>query len=196
VNTVKFSFLKTVKATKENFAKRVAFFNPEDFQTLGLSPGCMVYLEGKRYTISRAYPSPSIEHEKISIDGFTRENAVVGLDERIKVQRIDMVRPASYVILEPHRGTRLDFKEHDVDAVKGYLMGWPIATGETVPVPWRPPEEFWSSELGKKYPQDKSLMTTGLLALPLHVHSVVPFVPPGPVVICEDTEITVYNYYH
>ena len=131
---------------------------------LGISPGDIVEIEGRRKTVAIAWPGYSEDRGQgvIRMDGWTRKNAGVSLGDKVKVRKA-RVRPANVVRLAPTSLT-LTVDENFAAYVKKRLLDRPLIEGDIVQVP----------VLGQIIP-----------------FTVVSTRPTGPVIITEDTHLVI-----
>ena len=77
--------LKVKEAIVKDVGRAIARIDPNDMAHYGLESGDIVMIEGKRPTPVKLLPSYPDDRNKgiIQIDGITRENANVGIDEKV-----------------------------------------------------------------------------------------------------------------
>src|SRR6266568_3942374 len=95
--------LKVAEANPRDVGRGIARVDPEVMEKLGIDDsGEVVKLKGKRETVVKIMPTfPEFRGRGIvQIDGITRENAQVGIDEQVKLARIK-VEEARKVTLSP-----------------------------------------------------------------------------------------------
>ncbi|OYV71566.1 MAG: hypothetical protein B7Z74_07025, partial [Deltaproteobacteria bacterium 21-66-5] len=82
--------LKVTEALTKDVGRALARMGPEDLDRLGTSIGDTVEIEGKRPAVCKAMPAyrEMRGQSRVQLDGLTRENAGVGLDEQVKVRKI------------------------------------------------------------------------------------------------------------
>lgn len=100
----------------------------------GLREGEPVWVEGERNTPARAWPL-RLEDDRASVlqmDGLTRENAQIGLDEAIRLVRAE-VTPAATLLLAPQE--KIILKAEDVGRMRAFLDGRVVTSGDIVNVP-------------------------------------------------------------
>ena len=102
---------------------------------LGIQPGDIVEIEGRRKTVAIAWPSYADDRNTgiIRMDGWTRKNAGVSLGDRVKVRKTQ-VRPANIVKLAPTSIT-LAVDENFATYIKKRLYDRPLLEGDVVQVP-------------------------------------------------------------
>jgi transitional endoplasmic reticulum ATPase len=100
-------------------------------QKLGISAGDVVEIIGKRNTSAIAWPAYSEDQDKgiIRIDGFTRKNAGVAINEYV-VARPAKVKDATHVALAPV-DMRLNVDDDFTNFVKNRLMERTFMEGDT-----------------------------------------------------------------
>lgn len=123
----------TVKEARPGDAlKGIARMNPADMDVLGLSEGQIIEIVGKKVTAARvrACEEDCAEHV-LQIDGLTRENVLVSLEDTVNV------RPATHhfagsITLQPLSARALTDKEGDSSYILSLLEGQPLTAGDRV----------------------------------------------------------------
>ena len=94
--------LRVVQARSGDDGKGMARIDPAIMRILEVNQGDIVMIEGTRNTAVTAYLGyPEDENRgTIRIDGATRKNAGVGLDEKVAIRKI-VPKPATKVTLAP-----------------------------------------------------------------------------------------------
>ena len=123
----------TVKEARPGDAlKGIARMNPADMDVLGLSEGQIIEIVGKKVTAARvrACEEDCAEHV-LQIDGLTRENALVSLEDTVNL------RPATHhfagsITLQPLSARALTDKEGDSSYILSLLEGQPLTAGDRV----------------------------------------------------------------
>jgi transitional endoplasmic reticulum ATPase len=94
--------LRISEISVKDAGKGFARIDSGDMHTLGVDEWDLVEIGGKRKTVVRIMPLEGSVREKsiIQVDGITRENAKVGIDDRVKIKKIDM-KIATKVVLAP-----------------------------------------------------------------------------------------------
>src|SRR5580692_11346047 len=97
--------LRVTEAMGKDVGRAVARLDPKDLARVGASVGDILRITGARATVVKAMPAYSDSRGKaiVQIDGITRGNAKVGLDERVTVHRADHT-PATRLTLRPVGG--------------------------------------------------------------------------------------------
>ena len=123
--------LQVAGAQNPDVGKGVARIGADSLAALGLTPGAIVELTGKRTTAAIALPPYSADAglDIIRLDGLLRANAGVGMGDHVEVAPAH-VRPATRVVLAPaQQGVRLQGSGR---ALLRTLMGRPVASGDVI----------------------------------------------------------------
>ncbi len=122
--------LRVAEALSKDVGRNVARLDPEDLKALGLSVGDAVQMVGKRTTVSRVMPAHKDQRAKgvVQIDGLCRQNAGVGIDEKVELRAI-ACKPAVSVTL---RSTTVKPTARDMDYIGSLLDGLALIEGDTV----------------------------------------------------------------
>ncbi|MEW6087327.1 MAG: CDC48 family AAA ATPase [bacterium] len=129
--------LKTKEALSKDVGRAIVRIDPCDMKAIGLEVGDIVELQGRRRTPARVTPCYVEERDKkiIQIDGILRENAQVGLDEKVKIQKVDC-NLASKIVLSSLNGSgflRKDsVKGEDTQYLGSLIEGLPLITGDRI----------------------------------------------------------------
>lgn len=121
---------KVAEALTRDVGRGFARLDPDDLARLHSSTGDIVQVSGKRQTYCRAmftYPQARGQ-SRVQLDGITRSNAGVGLDDAVTVRRADCA-PAQEIVLAP-----IDARPSDRDMryVGRLLDGLPVAEGDRI----------------------------------------------------------------
>lgn len=122
--------LKVSEALSKDVGRGLARIDPLDMETLGAEIGDVVEIAGKRRTVAKVMPCFKEERGKAraQIDGLTRGNAQVSLDEKVSLQKVAW-QPADKVVLSPIGYANL---ERDGKYIGSLLDGLPIVEGDKV----------------------------------------------------------------
>jgi transitional endoplasmic reticulum ATPase len=125
--------LKVKECLPKDVGRAIARIDPRDMESLGIEVGEIVLIEGKRKTPAKAMPLFLEERGKgiIQVDGILRENAQVGLDEKVKIIKTSH-KPASKITLSPVTLMSSFQKEKDVKYIGSLMEGLPLAAGDKV----------------------------------------------------------------
>jgi len=129
--------LKVKEAMPKDVGHGIARISPEDMVELGLSEGQIVEIKGKRHTSVRILSCDSELVESgsakgiIQIDGISRDNAQVSIDDKVEVNRTTH-HFAGSVTLRPLTSTALLEKERDAVYIRSLLEGLPVTKDDRV----------------------------------------------------------------
>lgn len=122
--------LKVAEAVKKDAGRGLARIDPSDIEKLHATIGDIVEVAGKRRTVAKIMPAFKEERGKgiIQIDGPTRGNAQVSLDEKITVKKIQW-QSADNIVLTPINSVNL---ERDSKYIGSLLDGLPVIAGDRI----------------------------------------------------------------
>ena len=125
--------LKVKEALSKDVGRAIARIDPEDMKTMGLEVGDIIEIGGKRQAPAKIMPCYAEERGKgiIQIDGITRENAQVGIDEKVKIHKSDY-KPASKITLSPLTISNLLQRDKDTRYISSLIEGLPVTSGDRV----------------------------------------------------------------
>src|SRR5664280_3575204 len=117
--------LKVSEALSKDVGRAYARMGPEDLARLGVEVGDIVEVAGKTKAVCKAMPAykEMRGQSQIQLDGLTRENAGVGLDELVQIRPISCPT-AERVVLVP---TNVVPSERDMDYSGSRLAGLPVS---------------------------------------------------------------------
>ncbi|RMG50369.1 MAG: AAA family ATPase, partial [Acidobacteria bacterium] len=81
---------RVTEARSRDVGRNIARLDPQDLEALGLSPGQAIEIVGRRRTVAMVMPSLGADRrpQTIQIDGLTRGNADVDLDEQVTIRPV------------------------------------------------------------------------------------------------------------
>jgi transitional endoplasmic reticulum ATPase len=125
--------LRVREAMVKDAGRAIARIDPQDMSLLGVGNGDVVIVEGKRATPVKIMPCYPEERNKgiLQIDGITRENAVAGLDEKVKLRKV-VCSSAIKVKLKPENPAGPLFRADDSKYIGSLINGLPISKGDKV----------------------------------------------------------------
>jgi transitional endoplasmic reticulum ATPase len=118
-------------ARQRDVGRGIARIDQKTMQRLGISAGDVIEICGKRTTSAIAWPAYSEDQNRdlLRVDGFTRKNAGVAINEYVIV-RAAKVKPALSITLAPV-DMRLNVDEDFTNFVKNRLMERTLVEGDT-----------------------------------------------------------------
>ena len=121
--------LKVAEAASKDVSRGIVRLDPADFQKIGVEVGDVVTLKGKRETVAKVMPAYMEDRGKdlIRLDGITRENAQVGIDEKITITKSES-NPAQKIVVTPLTSMR----SYDARYIGSLLEGLPLLVGDMV----------------------------------------------------------------
>jgi transitional endoplasmic reticulum ATPase len=123
--------LRVGDARQRDVGRGIARIDQKTMKKLGISAGDVIKLTGKRTTSAIAWPAYSEDQDQgiIRIDGFTRKNARVAINEYVNIQPAE-VKSAFNITLAPV-DMRLNVDEDFTKFVKNRLMERTLIEGDT-----------------------------------------------------------------
>lgn len=124
---------KVKEALAKDVGRTIGRIDPEDMEKLNIEVGEIIEISGKRKTPARVMPCYTEERGKgiIQIDGITRENAQVGLDEKVTIKKI-VYKPANKITLTPLTVSGIYRKDKDIKYIGSLIEGRPVVKGDRV----------------------------------------------------------------
>jgi len=124
---------KVKEALPKDVGRAIARIDPEDMKSLGLDVGQIVEIEGKRKTTAKVMPCYAEDRGKkiVQIDGITRENAKVGLDEKVAIEKVES-KPARKITLAPLTNGGVLQKDKDAKYIGSLIEGLPLTSGDKI----------------------------------------------------------------
>jgi len=124
--------LRVAEARSRDVGRGIARLDPEVMEKLGLTPGDVVEISGKRRTVAICWPGYSEDAGKgiIRIDGYTRNNAGVSIDEKVTVRKVE-AKKATKITLAPTEPLRIEGAE---DYLAQLLEGRVVTRGDNIPI--------------------------------------------------------------
>ncbi|MBU0734992.1 MAG: CDC48 family AAA ATPase [Proteobacteria bacterium] len=121
--------LKVAEAGSKDVGRGIARFDPADFEKIGAQVGDVVTVAGKRRTVAKVLPAYMEDRGQglIRLDGITRENALVGIDEKVTVGLCES-QPAQKIVVAPITLMR----SLDARYIGSLLEGLPLVEGDLV----------------------------------------------------------------
>lgn len=122
--------LRVVEALPKDVGRTYARMDPEDMRQLAVGIGDIVEIRGKRNTIAKVMPAymDMRGQSRIQLDGISRQNAGVSLDEDVTVGRI-VSQPAELLTLS---SASIVPKEKDLKYIGSLMDGIAVVEGDLI----------------------------------------------------------------
>ena len=126
--------MRVGEAKHRDIGKKRARIGPDAMDYLQVTPGDIIQIIGKKSTCAIVWPSDEDEKypDTIRIDGQTRKNVDVGLNDVVEIKK-NTTKPAKSITLMPINDTVTVDKEFS-DFVKNRLKGLPLSQGDEISV--------------------------------------------------------------
>src|SRR3989449_9172247 len=124
--------LKVAETNPKLVGRGMALVDPKVVEELGLSTGDIIELAGKKKSYVLLWSSQPDDYGKrlIRIDGYTRNNIGVGIDDHVAVQKVSL-KKAEQVILAPTEELNIvGLEEHLPDLLEGRV----VTKGDIIPL--------------------------------------------------------------
>jgi transitional endoplasmic reticulum ATPase len=127
--------LRVAEAKHRDVGKCRARLDPHFMEQIGVQPGEIIEIIGKRSTAVTAWPADDEEKDIdiIRIDGQTRKNASVGLNDLLSVRKAES-KAAKSITLMPIGDNSITVDKEFCEFVKGRLKGFPVSEGDEISV--------------------------------------------------------------
>jgi transitional endoplasmic reticulum ATPase len=122
--------LRVTEALSKDVGRALVRIDPEDLKKLEAQIGDTIQVKGKRVAVCKVMPAYK-EHRGqswIQMDGLTRENAGVRVDDFVEVSKTQ-VQPAQRVVIVP---TSIAPSERDLNYIGSLLDGMPLLVGSRI----------------------------------------------------------------
>ena len=125
--------LRVSEALAKDVGRGIARIDPKDIEKIDAQVGDIIAIEGKRKTVAKVMPTYAENRGKglIQMDGLIRENAQIGLDEKVLVQKT-FHQPAEKVVLSPMTLMRAMRGGRDIGYIGRLLEGLPLIEGDRI----------------------------------------------------------------
>jgi transitional endoplasmic reticulum ATPase len=126
---------RVAEALVEDVGRCWARLDPDDLKRLGAVPGDVLRITGGRATVARAIQAPPSHCglQLIQIDGNTRGNAQVGVDDWVQVEKVPF-KAADSILLAPVEANLPVPADEEIPALRQLLSGCPLVLGDRVHV--------------------------------------------------------------
>ncbi|MDH5019577.1 CDC48 family AAA ATPase [Halobacterium rubrum] len=127
--------LEVAKAYPNDSGRGIARLDPDTLLHLKLSPGDIIEIEGAETTAAKVWRADRQDWntDTIRIDGFTRQNADVGIGERVEIRKAEAEK-ADKLVLAPPEEASVQFGSDAAGMVKRQILKRPVVARDIVPV--------------------------------------------------------------
>jgi transitional endoplasmic reticulum ATPase len=127
--------LEVAKAYPNDSGRGIARLDPDTLLHLKLSPGDIIEIEGGEKTAAKVWRADRQDWntDTVRIDGFTRQNADVGIGERVTIRKAD-AKKADKLTLAPPEEASVQFGSDAAGMVKRQILKRPVVQRDIVPV--------------------------------------------------------------
>jgi len=126
--------LRVAEASQRDFGRGLARIDPEDMKRIGVETGDVIQITGKKRTAAKVMPAYPENRGKgvIQIDGIIRNNAFTGIDDNVRVEKVEAEK-AEKVVLAPLDQTQPWLRGENYGKHVGRLLeGLPLVEGDHV----------------------------------------------------------------
>jgi len=125
--------LRVAEARSKDVGRAMTRIDPKEMTEIGAEVGDIVKIKGKRETVAKIMPTYMEDRGKgiIQMDGLIRENAQIGLDERVFLQKTSH-KPAERITLSPLTLMRGMHQDRDRRYLGSLLEGLPLTEGDRI----------------------------------------------------------------
>ena len=126
--------MRVEEAKQRDIGKKRARIGPDAMDYLQVSPGDVIQINGKKSTCAIVWPSDEDEKfpDTIRIDGQTRKNLGVALNDVVEIQKVKTVQAKTVTLMSINDIVTVD-KEF-TDFVKNRLKGMPLSQDDEISV--------------------------------------------------------------
>ncbi|WP_254863414.1 CDC48 family AAA ATPase [Halovivax gelatinilyticus] len=127
--------LEVAKAYPNDSGRGIARLDPDTLLHLKLSPGDIIEIEGADTTAAKVWRADRQDWntDTVRIDGFTRQNAEVGIGERVTIRKAEATKADSLVLAPPEEAS-VQFGSDAAGMVKRQILKRPVVGRDIVPV--------------------------------------------------------------
>ena len=124
--------LRVAEAQSRDVGRGIARIDPKVSSEIGLSAGDVVEIHGKKKTVAIYWPGYQEDTGRgsIRIDGYTRNNAGAGIDEKVEIKKVE-AKEAKKITIAPTEPLRITGGE---EYLKQILENRVISRGDLIPL--------------------------------------------------------------
>jgi transitional endoplasmic reticulum ATPase len=125
--------LKIAETNPKFVGRGVALIDPRIMEEMQLSTGDVIEISGRKKTFVLLWSGQSTDYGSglIRIDGYTRSNVGLGIDDRVAIRKVSNIAKAEQVIIAPVEELNIVGLE---DYLPELLEGRAVAKGDVIPV--------------------------------------------------------------
>ena len=125
--------LKVAEARPQDVGRGIARLDPQDMGEIGVEPGDILRLKGKKETVAKVMPAFPEDRGKriVQVDGLIRDNAGAGLDEKVRLSKTGC-KQAKKIRLAPVTALRMTHRERDSRYIGRLLEGLALTEGDRI----------------------------------------------------------------
>jgi transitional endoplasmic reticulum ATPase len=126
---------RVAEAFLEDMGRGFVRMDTDDLKRLHAVPGDVLQITGRRATVARAVQAPSTHcgQQLILIDGTTRGNAQIGVDEWVTVRKVPY-KAADSLLLSTVQAGHPAPSEQELPHLRQLLLGVPVVPGDRLQV--------------------------------------------------------------
>lgn len=127
--------LRVAETFLEDVGRGLARLDADDLKRLQAVPGDVLLITGRRATVARAAQAPSSHCGQlvVMIDGTTRDNAQIGVDEWATVRKVPF-KVAKSLLLSPVQAEHSAPTDEEIPHLRQLLSGIPVVAGDHLQV--------------------------------------------------------------
>ena len=127
--------LEVAKAYPNDSGRGIARLDPDTLLHLKLSPGDIIEIEGTDTTAAKVWRADRQDWntDTVRVDGFTRQNADIGIGERVTIRKAEAEK-ADELVLAPPEEASVQFGSDAAGMVKRQILKRPVVERDIVPV--------------------------------------------------------------
>jgi transitional endoplasmic reticulum ATPase len=124
--------LRVAEAQARDVGRGIARVDPQIISKMDWTSGDAIEIEGKRRTYALLWPGVGSDSGRgiVRIDGYTRNNAGVGIDDKVVIRKSD-AKPAEVITLAPTEPLRITGGE---EYLAQFLDGRVVSRGDTISI--------------------------------------------------------------
>jgi len=126
---------RVAEAFLDDVGRGLARLDADDLKRIQAAPGDVLLVTGRRATVARAAQAPPSHCGRFLalIDGTIRDNAQIGVDERVTISRVPF-KAAESLLLAPMLGGQPAPTEAEIPHLRQLLSGIPVVIGDRLQV--------------------------------------------------------------